>query len=216
MRLILLGPPGAGKGTQAVRLADRLNVPHVAMGDLLRFAVVWETEIGLRAKESMDNGELVPDEIVLELLERRLSQEDAISGFVLDGFPRTPAQADALDAILSAIDRPLDAAVSFEVPDALIVERLSSRASCPTCGRTYNRRSDALGVCDRDGMTLFQRDDDRPEVIRKRLEVFRAQTEPLIEYYAGRGLLVRVNGVGEVAEVELRIIEALKDREGAR
>jgi adenylate kinase len=213
MRLIMLGPPGAGKGTQAVRLADRFNVPHVATGDLLRFAVAWQTEIGLRAKEYMDNGELVPGEIVLELLRRRLSQEDAASGFMLDGFPRTPWQADALDAILLEIDQPLDAAISFEVPDSVIVERLSSRASCPTCGRTFNRPPGEMGTCNIDGMTLFQRDDDRPEVIRKRLEVFRAQTEPLIDYYAKRGLLVRVNGIGEVAEVELRIAEALKDRE---
>jgi len=198
MRLILLGPPGAGKGTQAVRLAERFDVPHVATGDLLRFAVAWETEIGKRAKQTMEEGELVPDEIVLELLRARLSQDDASKGFVMDGFPRNPAQADALEANLKDIGQKLDAVVSLEVPDELIVQRLSSRWSCPTCGRAYNRAVDAGGVCDRDGMTLFQRPDDRPEVVRKRLNVFHAQTSPLIDYYEMRGLLVHVNGVGSL------------------
>ena len=210
MRFILLGPPGAGKGTQAVRLAERFKVPHVATGDLLRFAVEWETDIGKRAKSYMDDGELVPDEIVLELLRTRLSRDDARQGFVLDGFPRNPAQADALEANLKEIEHELDAVVSLEVADELIVQRLSSRWSCHTCGRTYNRPVDAGGTCPVDGTKLFQRSDDRPEVIRKRLQVFHAQTAPLINYYVKRGLLVHVDGVGTLDEVEERIAKALE------
>jgi adenylate kinase len=210
MRLILLGPPGAGKGTQAVRIAERFSVPHVATGDLLRFAVEWGTDIGLRAKSYMEAGELVPDEIVLELLRTRLSRDDARAGFVMDGFPRNPAQADALEANLKEIDHTLDAVISLEVPDELIIQRLSSRWSCPTCGRAYNRPADAGGVCDRDGMRLFQRADDRPEVIRKRLEVFHAQTAPLIEYYETRGSLIHIDGVGTLDDVEERIAKAME------
>lgn len=210
MRVILLGPPGAGKGTQAVRIAERFDVPHVATGDLLRFAVEWETDIGLRAKEFMYAGELVPDEIVLELLQIRLSREDAAAGFILDGFPRNTAQADALDGILEKLGRELDVVVSLEVADEVIVQRLSSRWSCPTCGRAFNRPADAGGVCDRDGMKLFQRRDDRPEVVRKRLEVFHAQTKPLIDYYEARGKLVHVDGVGELDEVSERIAKAME------
>jgi len=210
MRLILLGPPGAGKGTQAVRLAERYSVPHVATGDLLRFAVDWETEIGQRAKSYMDDGELVPDEIVLELLRTRLSRGDTQTGFVLDGFPRNTAQADAFDQILVEIDHPLDAVVSLEVADEVIVERISSRWSCPTCGRTYNRPPDDGGTCPVEGMRLFQRRDDRPAVVRKRLDVFHAQTAPLIEYYEKRGMLVHVDGVGTLEEVEERIAKALE------
>jgi adenylate kinase len=212
MRVILLGPPGAGKGTQAVRVAERYSVPHVATGDILRFAVKWETEIGLRAKEYMEAGELVPDEIVLELLRLRLSEDDAQKGFILDGFPRNPAQADALESILKDIGQTLDHVVSLEVADDVIVQRISSRWSCPTCGRAYNRPPDEGGVCDRDGMTLFQRKDDRPEVVQKRLNVFHAQTKPLIEYYEMRGLLVHVDGVGELDEVEQRIANAVEQR----
>jgi adenylate kinase len=208
MRLILLGPPGAGKGTQAVRIAERIGVPHIATGDLLRFAVAWETDIGMRAKSYMDDGELVPDEIVLELLRARLLEDDASKGFVMDGFPRTPGQADALEANLADIGQKVDEVVSLEVPDELIVQRLGSRWSCPTCGRAYNRPADKGGVCDRDGMKLFQRPDDRPEVIRKRLQVFHAQTAPLIEYYEERGLLVHVSGVGTLEQVEERIAAA--------
>ena len=212
MRLILLGPPGAGKGTQAVRLAERFGVPHVATGDLLRFAVKWETEIGMRAQSYMEAGELVPDEIVLELLKIRLSQPDAAEGFLMDGFPRNVAQADALEENLAEIDHELDAVVSLEVSDEVIVGRLSSRWSCPTCGRTYTFPQGSPTDCPRDGMTLFQRMDDKPDVIRKRLQVFHAQTAPLIQYYESRGLLTRVDGLGEVAEVEARIAKSLENR----
>jgi adenylate kinase len=172
--------------------------------------VDWETEIGLRAKSFMDDGELVPDEIVLELLRTRLSREDAQSGFVLDGFPRNTAQADALDQILSEIDRHLDAVASLEVADDVIVQRISSRWSCPTCGRTYNRPADEGGTCPIDGMKLFQRRDDRPDVVRKRLQIFHRQTAPLVDYYEKRGLLVHVDGIGTLEEVEERIAKALE------
>ncbi|MFA5890778.1 MAG: adenylate kinase [Actinomycetota bacterium] len=212
MRLILLGPPGAGKGTQAVGLAARYGVPHIATGDLLRAAVKNQTGIGLRAKSYMDMGELVPDEVVLELLRARLSEPDAAAGFLLDGFPRTVPQADALDASLSEIGAPLDVVVDLEVPDAEIVERLSARWSCPACARIFNLKSSpprTSGTCDDDGEVLFQRSDDTPGVIWKRLEVFHRQTAPLIASYEAWGLLRRVDGTGDTAEVQERIAKEL-------
>lgn len=214
MRIVLLGPPGAGKGTQAVRLADHYSVPHVSTGDILRFAVAWQTEIGTRAKSFMDDGELVPDEIVLELLKIRLAQEDAREGFVMDGFPRTLAQAASLDVILKEIDHAIDGVLYISVPDELIVLRLSARASCQTCGRTYNLlasppREDM--VCDRDGSKLVQRDDDRPEVIQHRLNVFKRQTYPLIQYYQERSMLRTIEGAGSEDEVLERMVSELED-----
>jgi len=215
----MLGPPGAGKGTQAPALAAQYDVPHVASGDILRYVVAWEFPIGLKAKEYMDAGELVPDELVLELLKIRLEQDDARVGFVLDGFPRTLPQAEALDDILSEIDHTIDVVVYLDVPDELIVLRLSARASCPTCGRTYNLlanppRNDM--VCDRDGTPLFQRDDDRPEVIANRLGVFHRQTRPLVKYYEDRDLLVTVEGAGSQEEVLDSIMKEIERKVGAR
>lgn len=210
MRLILLGPPGAGKGTQAVRLAERFDVPHVATGDLLRFAVAWETPIGMRAKSYMDAGDLVPDEIVLELLRTRLSQADASVGFLMDGYPRNTAQADSLSAILDEIGQHLDAVVSMEVDDEIIVERLSSRWSCPTCGRTFKLNDGMPTHCNLDATRLFQRDDDKPEVIRKRLGIFHAQTAAVVAYYEKLGIVQHVNGVGGMDEVEARIAKTIE------
>jgi adenylate kinase len=219
VRVILLGPPGAGKGTQARRLAARYGVPHVATGDILRFAVAWGTEIGLRAKRYMDAGELVPDEVVLELVRLRVGQPDARAGFVLDGFPRTLAQARALDAMLAAAGRAPDAAVSLEVPDETIVRRLAARRSCPACGRVYNLLSDPPRdpeVCDRDGTPLVQRDDDRPDVVARRLEVYRRDTLPVLAHYRDRGLLRAVDGTGDEEEVLARILEAVGNLAGER
>lgn len=214
MRLILLGPPGAGKGTQAVRLARNKGVAHVSTGDLLRFAVQWGTDIGLRAQRYMDAGSLVPDEIVLELLRHKLAQPDVQNGFVLDGFPRNPAQAEALDKILVDAGQSLDAVVAVEVPDETIVERLSGRWTCPTCQRTYHAKKSPPKDdrrCDADGDALFQREDDKPEVIRARVGIFRELTEPLIAYYEEQGLLNRVSGIGSVDEVAARILEAVEE-----
>lgn len=208
MRVILLGPPGAGKGTQAARIAERFGNPHVSTGDLLRFAVAWKTDLGMKAKRYMDAGELVPDELVLELLKVRLSQEDAQHGFVLDGFPRNRVQSEALDKSLSDIGQRIDAAVEIVVPEEELVRRLSSRASCPSCGRTYKRRD---GTCDTDGTPLFQRDDDKPEVVAKRLRIFIEQTAPVVAYYVPQGLLARVEGVGTLDEVSDRIAKAIED-----
>lgn len=210
MRLILLGPPGAGKGTQAVRLAERCGVPHVATGDLLRFAVKWETEIGLRAKKYMEAGELVPDEIVLELIKIRLSQSDAAHGFVFDGFPRNIAQAEALEASLEEIGQHIDHAVALEVSDDVIVHRLSARASCPSCGRTYTLRNGKPERCVSDRSKLFQRVDDKPDVIRRRLEIYHADTAPLIDFYKLKGCLVEVDGIGSLPEIEARIAKAVE------
>lgn len=218
MRIVLFGPPGAGKGTQAPLLAAHYGVPHVASGDILRYVVAWNFPIGLEAKKYMDEGELVPDELVLELLRLRLAQEDALSkGFVLDGFPRTLPQAVALGEILTEIGQRLDVCVYLDVPDELIILRLSARASCPTCGRTYN----LLGGppkedmrCDRDGTPLFQRDDDSPDVIANRLKVFHRQTHPLVQYYEERDLLVTVEGVGSEDEVLERMVKEIENKIG--
>lgn len=217
MRIVLLGPPGAGKGTQAPLLAAREGVPHVASGDILRYVVAWNFPIGLEAKKYMDEGELVPDDLVLELLKARLAQEDAREGFVVDGFPRTLPQAVALDEILTEIGQRVDVSVYLDVPDELIILRLSARASCPTCGRTYN----LLGTppkedmrCDRDGTPLFQRDDDSPEVIANRLKVFHRQTRPLVQYYEERALLVTVEGVGSEDEVLERMVKEIENKVG--
>jgi adenylate kinase len=190
-------------------LAERYGVPHVATGDLLRFAVKWETDIGKRAKEYMEAGELVPDEIVLELLRTRLSQSDAAEGFVCDGFPRNIPQAEALDRILEEIQHRIDAVVSLNVPDEVIVQRLSSRASCPTCGRTYSLRNGKPERCVSDRTRLFQRNDDSPEVIRRRLDIYHEETAALIDFYKQQGCLFEVDGIGALAEVEARIAKAL-------
>lgn len=213
MRLLLLGPPGAGKGTQATGLATRFGVPHVSTGDMLRFAVAWEAEIGLRAKSFMDAGELVPDEIVLELIRLRLAQADAGVGFVLDGFPRTVPQAEALEQILTETAQRVEHVVQLDVPDELIVLRISQRRSCQTCGRTYNlmaERPRSDEVCDVDGMPLYQRADDHEDVVAKRLQVYRRQTQPLIDYYEAKGLVRRVEGVGSLEEVEERIAKEIE------
>lgn len=215
MRLILVGPPGAGKGTQAVRLAERFGIPHIATGDLLRQAKRDETPLGVKAKEYMEAGRLVPDELVILMLRERIGKPDARHGFMLDGFPRTIPQADALNDMLGSMDVRINAVVAVDVPDEVIVERLSSRASCPTCGKPYTIADGQPSTCMIDGTPLIQRDDDKPEVIKERLAVYHHQTKPLIEYYSKLGLLERVDGLGSLDEVEERIAKVLEGRGNA-
>ena len=203
LNLILLGPPGAGKGTQAERLQEDFPLAYVATGDMLRAAVAEETDLGKKAKSYMDRGELVPDEVIIAVILDRLGERDTSDGFLLDGFPRTDKQAEALDDALRKVDRRLTAALLIDVPEEDIVRRLSGRRVCPN-GHTYhvdNHPPKKDGVCDVDGEPLSQRDDDREETIRKRLQVYRDQTSPLIDYYDERDLLHRFDGTRSPTEV---------------
>jgi adenylate kinase len=206
-RLVFLGPPGVGKGTQASELARELGIPHLSTGDLLRSAVAAKTPLGLEAEGHMNAGRLVPDTLVLQILKERLSRPDARAGFILDGFPRTPAQAEALDRIA-----PVDQVLSFDLPTEVIVARLADRWVCPTCQSVYNvtaKPPRSSGRCDRDGTALVQRPDDRPEAVTTRLRVYADQTAPLIEFYRARGLLHPVDARGSPAEVHERLRRAL-------
>jgi adenylate kinase len=202
-RIIFLGPPGAGKGTQAVRLAAELGIPHLSTGDMLRAVVAQRTPLGLEAQGHIEAGRLVPDDLVLRILTGRLAQPDARNGFLLDGFPRNVAQAERLERIA-----PVDVVVAFEIPAAQLIDRLSGRWICPTCHSVYhttNHPPKVPGHCDRDGTELVQRPDDRPEAIRTRLAVYAQQTAPLTEYYSGRGLLRTLDATGAPEEVARRL-----------
>jgi len=203
MRIVLLGAPGSGKGTQAQRLQAKYGVPQVSSGDLLRDAVARGTELGLKAKAAMDSGQLVSDDIVLGLIRDRLSRPDAADGFILDGFPRNIDQAGALSALLEEIGQPLEAVLLLDVRRQSLVKRLAGRRSCPSCGAIYNIHSLPPGVttCARDGTELYQRPDDKEEVIANRLEVYERQTRPLVRHYTRQGLLRAVAGEGELEEV---------------
>ncbi len=208
MRILLLGPPGSGKGTQATALKQRWNVLHLSSGDLLRAHVRENTELGQRAKPFMERGELVPDALIIDMMADRMSQSDAGAGYVLDGFPRTVAQAEALDARLAELGQDLDAVISLEVPEAEILRRLSGRRTCPKCNAIY--QIDTMppkqeGICDTCGTALVQRSDEDPEVIKKRLEVYEAQTAPLLDYYRGTGRLYAVDGTIGVEKVMTEI-----------
>ena len=213
MRIVLLGPPGAGKGTQAQTLKQKFAIPHISTGDLLRQAVKEGTELGRQARAYMDRGELVPDELVTAMVAERLYHPDCTSGFLLDGFPRSIAQAEALAAELTRSGKKLDGVVSIMVPRSELIERLSGRRVCRQCGAMYHERFDPpkrAGVCDKCQGTLYQRSDDNSETVDARLVVYERSTAPLLSYYRDRGLLYEIDGRGTPEEVGQRIIAALK------
>lgn len=212
MRMVLIGPPGSGKGTQSKLLTQEFGVPHISSGDLLREAVEKGTELGKKAKGFMDSGALVPDELVLGLIAQRIGRSDCQRGFLLDGFPRNVAQGKALEAMLAESGCPLDHVVALEVPRAAIIERLSGRRLCPGCGRLYHVKFDppaGEGKCDDCGKALLVRDDDREETVAKRLDVYEQQTAQLLDFYRNEGLLRLVVGSGTPQEVADRIRAAV-------
>lgn len=212
MRLVLLGAPGAGKGTQAKKLIEKYGIPQISTGDLLRAAVAAGTPLGKEAKSYMDKGELVPDSVVLGMVEERLKQDDCKKGYILDGFPRNVAQAEALDKMLNGLGMSLDAALSVDVPFDDLMKRLTGRRTCKSCGQMYNiyfNPPKKEGVCDKCGGELFQREDDKEETIKKRLEVYNSQTAPLIEYYGKKGILKSVNGTGSIDDIFSNICKVL-------
>ena len=209
MKLILLGPPGAGKGTQAAKIAERYSLAHISTGDMLRAEIASETPLGLRAKALIENGELVPDEIIIGMVENRIKEDDCVNGFLLDGFPRTIPQAESLMEFAD-----IDRAVCIEVPDESIIDRMARRRVCPDCRRTYSVDTD-LGdefYCPECGARLVARDDDKPETVRHRLNVYAEQTFPLIEFFKERELLSTVDGCGTVDEVAQNIFDLFEDR----
>jgi adenylate kinase len=218
MRLVLLGPPGAGKGTHAQVLSKDLGALHISTGDMLREAVKTGASLGLKAKEYMDQGGLVPDEIVIGLVADRLSRPDAKKGFILDGFPRTPEQAKSLDEKLGELKMPLDRVLYFKTSLAVIIRRLSGRRVCGQCGRNFhltNLKPKVDGICDACGSRLVQRPDDKEETIEHRLSVYEKQTAPLIDYYQKKGSLTEVAGDLEVRELNLQIMDVLKRKAGS-
>lgn len=213
IRLVLLGPPGAGKGTQASRIADAYRIPHISTGEILRANVRHGTELGKQAQEYMDAGDLVPDEIVIGMVADRLEEADARRGFVFDGFPRTVPQAQSLEEVLEAAAKPLDVVLRFDIDEDEILYRITGRRVCPQCGRGYHIEMDpppADGICECGG-EVVQREDDTEEVVRNRIEVYRRQTEPLESFYLQRGLLRDVPAVGSVDEVTRRALDVLSE-----
>lgn len=212
MRLVLLGAPGAGKGTQAKKLVDKYPIPQISTGDLLRAAVGAGTALGKEAKSYMDKGELVPDSVVLGMVEERLKKDDCKKGYILDGFPRNTAQAEALDKMLAGLNMPLTAALSVDVPMEDLMKRLTGRRTCKACGQMYNvyfSSPKKEGVCDKCGGELFQRDDDKEATIKKRLDVYTAQTAPLFDYYKNKGILKSVAGTGSIDDIFGKVCSAL-------
>ena len=212
MKIIMLGAPGAGKGTQAKMLADKYMIPHISTGDIFRANIKNGTELGQKAKTYMDQGLLVPDELVCDLVVDRVQQEDCKEGYILDGFPRTIPQAEALDAALAKLGAKIDYAVNVEVPDENIVRRMSGRRACVACGATYHivyNPTKVEGVCDRCEKELILRDDDKPETVTKRLNVYHEQTQPLIDYYTKQGALVEFDGTMNMDDVFNAIVKIL-------
>ena len=214
MRIVLVGPPGAGKGTQAAFLAKNLSIPHISTGDLFRANISRQTELGKLAESYMDAGNLVPDEVTIAMAKDRMEQPDAANGFLLDGFPRNVSQAEALDELLEAENMQLDAVLDLEVPEDEVVKRIAGRRICRNDSShvfhvTYKQPAKE-GVCDVCGGELYQRDDDSEETVRTRLEVYHTQTEPIIDYYKAQGLVVTISALGKVEDVTARAMEALK------
>ncbi|MFZ7132951.1 MAG: adenylate kinase [Eubacteriales bacterium] len=215
MRIILLGPPGAGKGTQAAKIVKSYDVPHISTGDIFRKNLKEGSPLGLKAKEYMNKGLLVPDELVVDLVKDRLTDEDCSQGFMLDGFPRTVVQAEALEGELKDLQIKLDAVINIEVDPKLLLKRLTGRRICKSCGSTYHidfNPSKNVGHCDRCDGEIFQRDDDKEETVKKRLDVYKEQTKPLINYYENKGLLININGEGKIENVFNEISHALQER----
>ena len=212
MEIIMLGAPGAGKGTQAKQIADKYSIPHISTGDIFRANIKNGTELGKKAKQYMDQGALVPDELTCDLVMDRIQQDDCKNGFVLDGFPRTIPQAEALDAALGKINEKMDYAIDVDVPDENIVNRMSGRRACLNCGATYHLISippKVEGICDRCGSKIVLREDDKPETVQKRLKVYHEQTQPLIDYYKNQGILKSVDGTQPMDEVFKAIVTIL-------
>lgn len=212
MKIIMLGAPGAGKGTQADKICAKYEIPHISTGDIFRANIKNNTELGQKAKSYMDKGELVPDELVVDLVVDRIKADDCKNGYVLDGFPRTIPQAEALDAALAAINDKVDFAINVEVPDENIINRMSGRRACVACGATYHIvhiPTKVEGICDKCGAELILRDDDKPETVKNRLNVYHEQTQPLIDYYTGKEVLHEVDGTKEMEAVFGDIVSIL-------
>lgn len=213
MRLILVGPPGAGKGTQAVHLAAHFKIPHISTGDIFRANLKNGTELGKQAQSYMDRGELVPDSVTNEMVRARLGNSDVANGFLLDGFPRNTNQAKVLDGILTDRNMPLDAVIELSIEKAEIIKRLSGRRTCRNCSTTFHidfEKPKQPGICDKCNGALYQREDDKEEVIARRLEIYAEQTEPIIAYYQKSGILKKVSAVGEVSQITQKVIASLR------
>ncbi|WP_413376871.1 adenylate kinase [Alkalihalobacillus sp. 1P02AB] len=213
MNLILMGLPGAGKGTQAERIVEKYQIPHISTGDMFRAAIKGQTDLGVKAKSFIDAGELVPDEVTIGIVRERLNEDDCKDGFLLDGFPRTVAQAEALEDILSSMGRKIDYVLNVDVPEQLLMDRLTGRRVSPTSGKTYHvifNPPKVEGVCDLDGSELIQRDDDKPETVKKRLEVNQQQAQPLIDFYSAKGYLENIKGDQDINVVFTDIDQLLR------
>ena len=214
MKIIMLGAPGAGKGTQAMMIAEKYSIPHISTGDIFRSNIKNGTELGKKAKEYMEQGLLVPDELTCDLVVDRISAKDCEKGFILDGFPRTIPQADALDSALKKLGTSIDYAINVAVPDEVIVERMSGRRACTGCGSTYHtlyNPPQQEGFCDVCGTALVIRDDDKPETVQKRLDVYHEKTQPLIDYYGKKGIVRTIDGTLELHEVFSRIVDIMEE-----
>jgi adenylate kinase len=212
--IVLLGPPGAGKGTQAQKMSEALNLPHISSGDIFRENLKQQTELGKLAQGFMSRGKLVPDDVTIAMIKERLSRQDSKQGAILDGFPRTPAQAEALEEILNGLNGSVTTVPYISVPQQVLVDRLSGRWTCPECGHVYHEKFNPPSVdkkCDRDGAQLYQREDDKPDTVRNRIEVYFEQTAPLITFYREKSLLFEVDGTQEINEVTASILETLSE-----